>query len=99
MKNRHNRAAQCSLSIVIAMLCMATTYAQQQPTPPPIIGYGFDEFHIGGETGYHQISRNISMASPLFASRAHLTLLATNRRSDACCYGETITIHSGGTQP
>ncbi|MCC7437108.1 MAG: hypothetical protein IT211_01290, partial [Armatimonadetes bacterium] len=49
MKNRQDRAVQYSLSIIIAMFCMATTYAQQQPTPPPIIGWGFDEFHIGGE--------------------------------------------------
>ena len=88
--------------IILSWIFVAATMqsiAQTTEPDAPIRGWGFDEFHIGGETRYHQISRNISMTSPLFVSRAHLTLLATNRRSDACCYGETITIHSGGTQP
>jgi len=51
------------LSIIAMLLGVVVTYAQQPIAPPPIIGYGFDEFHIGGETVYHPgiCSRQLNM--------------------------------------
>lgn len=37
------------LSLLALLFSVGLVHAQQTPPPPPIIGWGFDEFHIGGE--------------------------------------------------
>lgn len=52
------------ITVLGTLLATGMVYPQstEQP-PPPIIGYGFDEFHIGGESVYHPgiCSRQLNM--------------------------------------
>jgi len=76
----NNRTHPC---LILVWICLAmATHAIAQPTEPdaPIRGWGFDEFHIGGETGYHPQCPFPHSTVPLCVGDAHLTLSANRVR-------------------